>query len=67
MKGVLGSGVGVQTEKIPILRRQIHFVKGSSESLKCGKLIPSSRYRLMKRQCSTKMHYEKTVLDSFEL
>ena len=30
-------------------------------------LQPRSRPRLMKRQCSTKMCYEKTILDSFEL
>ena len=28
---------------------------------------PRSRYRLMKRQCSTQMYCEKTILDSFEL
>ena len=28
---------------------------------------PRSRPRLMKRQCSVKMRYEKTILDSLEL
>ena len=30
-------------------------------------LLHSSRYRHMKRQCSTQMYYEKTILDPFEL
>ena len=32
-----------------------------------GWVLPRSRYRLMKRKCSTQMQYEKTKLNSFEL
>ena len=29
--------------------------------------LPWSKYRIMKRQCSTKLYYEKSMFESFEL
>ena len=59
--------VVIGNEKTSLEKKSRHwerkFVIGDEKSFN----IPRSRPRLMKRQCSTKMCYEKTILDSFEL